>query len=320
MPRSIIRYADKGVARWGVIFDQYIAPLDIQVQTTGELVSLHWDLLWSTRAEQASVHHASVKLLSPVTTNQQFLCLGVSYRSHVEESGLDIADFPFITVFTKASSCITAADAPVVRPPHVQLLDYEIELGLVLRRDLPAGTVVRPDDLGDWLAGITIVNDLSARDIQLPQGQFYKGKSFRGFGPVGPTLVLLREEEWVRWPALHMHLAVNGQTRQDAYCAELIHGPAPTLTELASVHDVNAGDLISTGTPAGCAARAPSKVIRFFARHFMSDAAKWRMFIKRGRKNLAYLRPGDRISATIRTDDGVIDLGEQTTTITSLRG
>ena len=90
-----------------------------------------------------------------------------------------------------------------------------------------------PDDLHEWLAGVTIVNDLSARDVQLPQGQFYKGKSYRGFGPVGPGLVLLEPEEWQRWPELHMRLAVNGQLRQDAYCGEMIHQPAATLTELA---------------------------------------------------------------------------------------
>jgi len=317
MPLSIIRYADNSGARWGVAFGQRIAPLDVQAATTGELVSRHWDHLWSLHPEQATVRRENVKLLSPVTTNQQFLCLGVSYRSHVEESGMNLADHPFITVFTKASACITSADAPVVRPAHVQLLDYEIELGLVLRRELTAGAKIQPNAIGDWLAGVTIVNDLSARDIQLPQGQFYKGKSYRGFGPVGPTLVLLRGDEWSRWPELHMRLAVNGQTRQNAHCAELIHGPAPTLTELATMHDVNAGDLIATGTPAGCAARAPSKAVMFIAKHFLSDAAKWRMFIRNGRKNPAYLRPGDRISASIRTDDGLIDLGEQTTVITA---
>jgi 2-keto-4-pentenoate hydratase/2-oxohepta-3-ene-1,7-dioic acid hydratase in catechol pathway len=199
----------------------------------------------------------------------------------------------------------------------VQLLDYEIELGLVLRTDVPAGTKVRPDELATWLAGVTIVNDLSARDVQLPQGQFYKGKSFRGFGPVGPGLVLLTPAEWARWPELHMRLAVNGQARQDDYCGEMIHAPAATLTELASVHDLNAGDLIATGTPAGCAARAPGKLAMFVLRHFVSEPAKWRLFIRKGRTNPAYLRPGDRISASIRTDDGAIDLGEQTTVITT---
>ena len=258
-----------------------------------------------------------VQLLPPVTANQQFICQGVNYRSHIAESGLRVENFPFNTIFTKAPSCITAADAPVVRPAHVQLLDYEIELGLVLRKPLPASTNVNCDDLSDWLAGVTIVNDLSARDVQLPQGQFYKGKSYRGFGPVGPGLVLLSSQEWARWPELRMRLSVNGQQRQDAYCAEMIHGPAATLSELASMHDLHPGDLIATGTPAGCAARAPNKLAMFILRHFVSEAGKWRMFIGKGRANPTYLRPGDRISASIRTDDGAIDLGEQTTSITA---
>jgi 2,4-diketo-3-deoxy-L-fuconate hydrolase len=317
MPRTLIRYLEDGSPRWGVQFEQLIAPLPVGANTTAEVLTHYWDEIWSKAAAQATVRRERVQLLAPVTTNQQFICQGVNYRSHVEESGLRVENFPFNTIFTKAPSCITAADAPVARPPHVQLLDYEIELGLVLRRDVPAGTQVRTDDLAPWLAGVTIVNDLSARDVQLPQAQFYKGKSFRGFGPVGPALVLLTAAEWARWPELHMRLAVNGQTRQDAYCREMIHGPAATLTELASVHDLNAGDLIATGTPAGCAARAPGKLTMFIFRHLVSDATKWRLFIQKGRKNPAYLRPGDRISASIRTDDGAIDLGEQTTVITT---
>ncbi|HET7203670.1 MAG TPA: fumarylacetoacetate hydrolase family protein [Steroidobacteraceae bacterium] len=317
MPRTVIRYTDNGTPQWGVQFGTVIAPLRVDAPGTGDLLTRHWEQIWSAASEQATVRRDSVRLLAPVTTHQQFICRGVNYRSHVQESGLRVENFPFNTIFTKASSCITAADAPVACPSHVQLLDYEIELGLVLRRDLPAGTQVRADELSQWLAGVTIVNDLSARDVQLPQGQFYKGKSFRGFGPVGPTLVLLTPEEWARWPELHMRLAVNGQTRQDAYCREMIHAPAETLTELASVHDLNAGDLIATGTPAGCAARAPGKLTMFIFRHFVSEATKWRLFVRKGRKNPAYLRPGDRISASIRTDDGAIDLDEQTTVITT---
>jgi 2-keto-4-pentenoate hydratase/2-oxohepta-3-ene-1,7-dioic acid hydratase in catechol pathway len=317
MPRTLIRYADQGTPRWGVQFGRQIAPLPVETASTGELLSAHWDLIWSLSPEQGSISIDRVQLLPPVTRQQQFICQGVNYRSHIAESGLNIEDFPFNTIFTKAPSSITAADAPVVRPAHVHLLDYEIELGLVLRQPVPAGTQVGADDLAQWLAGVTIVNDLSARDIQLPQGQFYKGKSYRGFGPVGPGLVLLTPQEWARWPELHMRLAVNGQIRQDAYCAEMIHAPAATLTELAGLHDLDAGDLIATGTPAGCAARAPGKLAMFVLKHFMSDAGKWRAFIGKGRSNPAYLQPGDRINASIRTDDGAIDLGEQTTAITA---
>jgi len=316
MPRTVIHYTVEGTPDWGVQFGPSIAPLGIGATSTGRLLQDHWDRIWSLAPVEATLPRERVRLLAPVTTDQQFICQGVNYRSHVEESGLHLSDFPFNTIFTKAPSCITAADAPVARPRHVQLLDYEIELGLVLRRDLPAGTQVSPDDLGAWLAGVTIVNDLSARDVQLPQGQFYKGKSYRGFGPVGPGLVLLTKEEWARWPELHMLLAVNGQPRQDAYCREMIHTPAATLTELAAMHDVHAGDLIATGTPAGCAARAPGRLAMFVLRHFVSDATKWRLFTRKSLANPLYLRPGDRLKLTVRTDDGAIDLGEQTTVIT----
>ena len=317
MSRTIIRYAEDGTPRWGIQFGRHIAPLQVDAPSTGELLSSHWERLWSVEAEKATVPLERVQLLAPVTHHQQFICQGVNYRSHIAESGLRVENFPFNTIFTKAPSCITAADAPVVRPAHVHLLDYEIELGLVMRSPVPAGTQVGPGDLPQWLSGETIVNDISARDVQLPQGQFYKGKSYRGFGPVGPALVLLTPQEWARWPELRMRLAVNGQPRQDAYCAEMIHGPAATLTELAALQDLNPGDLIATGTPAGCAARAPGKLTMLILKHLMSDAAKWRMFIGQGRSNPAYLRPGDRISAAIRTDDGAIDLGEQTTSITA---
>jgi 2-keto-4-pentenoate hydratase/2-oxohepta-3-ene-1,7-dioic acid hydratase in catechol pathway len=317
MARTLIRFIDAGVPRWGLQFGDLIAPLNVEAPTTGDVLSHHWDLLWHIEASSASIPYESVRLLPPVTTNQQFICQGVNYRSHVIESGLRVEDFPFNTLFTKASSCITAADAPVARPSHVRLLDYEIELGLVLRHGMPRQASVDADDLGQWLAGVTIVNDLSARDVQLPQGQFYKGKSYRGFGPVGPGLVLLSPDEWKQWPQLRMRLAVNGQVRQDAYCSEMIHPPASTLSELASLQDLHAGDLIATGTPAGGAVRPPGKAAMFVVRHFLSDRSKWRMFIGKNASNPAYLQPGDRIHASIRTDDGRIDLGHQDTLITT---
>lgn len=315
MPRTLLRCDAGSGPVWALQFGEALAILPFAQESTGDLLSKHWTEIWEIRAEEANVPRSSVKLLSPVTKRQQFICQGINYRSHVEESGLNLSDFPFNTLFTKAPSCIVAADAPVARPASVHLLDYEIELGLVLRRDLPAGTRVKPEDLGEWLGGVTIVNDLSARDIQLPQGQFYKGKSFRGFGPVGPGIILLRGKEWNLWPKLRMQLSVNGQLRQQAYCDEMIHKPAATLTELASLHEVHAGDLLATGTPAGCAARAPGKAAMLIARHLLSDVTKWKLFVSKGKSNPKYLKPGDRISATIRTDDGVIDLGEQTTTI-----
>lgn len=315
MARTLIRYTTGKTTQWGIVFNQHIAPVAPGALSTGEVFDRNWDDIWAQTMAQATLPLGSVKLLSPVTQTQQFLCQGVNYASHVRESGLDLKAMPFNTIFTKAGSSIVAADDAVARPAHVTMLDYEIELGLVLRKPIPGGTQVKADQLDQWLAGLVIVNDLSARDVQLPQGQFYKGKSYRGFGPVGPCVVLPTAQEWRRWPDLHMRLSVNGQIRQDAYCREMIHQPAATLTELAQLQDLFAGDLVATGTPAGCAAKAPSKAIMFMFRHFFTDAQKWALIIKKNRGNTAYLRPVDQISAVIRTDDGMLDLGEQTTRI-----
>ncbi len=315
MPQYLIRYEHNNHRQWGVLFNGKIAPLQTDAVSTGDVIIEQWQNILSMNALQASITKGSVKLLSPVTSGQQFICQGINYASHVRESGLDPTQIPFNTLFTKAGSSITSADAPVVRPAHVKLLDYEVELGLVVRRAPRAGEVVKPDQLHEYLAGITIVNDLSARDVQLPQGQFYKGKSYRGFGPVGPIIALLNDEEWQRWPQLHMHLSVNGQSRQDAYCGEMIHQPAATLTELAGLQDIFAGDLIATGTPAGCALKAPNKLVMFIVKHFMSDAKKWKLMMKKAASNPKYLKPGDQLQVSISTDDGAIDLGRQTSQI-----
>jgi 2-keto-4-pentenoate hydratase/2-oxohepta-3-ene-1,7-dioic acid hydratase in catechol pathway len=121
MSRTIIRYADaETTPRWGVQFGRHVAPLAVDAASTGELLSNHWEMLWAIEPENAIVPLERVQVLSPVTQHQQFICQGVNYRSHIAESGLRIGDFPFNTIFTKAPSCITAADASVVRPAHVR--------------------------------------------------------------------------------------------------------------------------------------------------------------------------------------------------------
>ena len=301
--------------RWGVLFGEKIAPLDGSYASTADVIRKGRDAARQLTAAQATLDVGSVRILPPVTSNQQFICQGVNYGSHVRESGLDPANFPFNTIFTKASSCISGPYDDVRRPSHVKLLDYEIELGIVLGRDLVPGEVITEDKLHEVLAGVTIVNDISARDVQLPQGQFYKGKSYRTFGPVGPTLVLLEPQEWRRWSELKMTLSVDGAVRQQAYCGEMLFKPHQTLTELASLHGMQTGDLVATGTPAGCAAKAPGKLVMFILKHFMSDAGKWKAFIAKGTKNPLYLQPNNVMSLSIRTDDGALDLGQQRTKV-----
>ncbi|MDE2593332.1 MAG: fumarylacetoacetate hydrolase family protein [Burkholderiales bacterium] len=320
MATPVVRFqfknpTERQTIQWGVLFGTRIAPLAQAYETTGEFVLQGMALAKACTVDQAHIPLADVQLLSPVTRNQQFLCQGVNYESHVRESGLNPASFPFNTIFTKSPACITGPYNDVIRPRHVQLLDYEIELGLVLKKDLRESTRVTPDTLHEVLAGLTIVNDVSARDVQLPQQQFYKGKSYRSFGPVGPYLLLLEPQEWKRLPQLRMSLSVNGSVRQNDVCGSMIHPPHATLTELSGLHDLAAGDLIATGTPSGCAAKAPGKAAMFIAKHLLSEETKWKLFIRNGLKNPLYLQPNDVMELSIRTDDGQIDLGAQRTRV-----
>ncbi|WP_026355128.1 fumarylacetoacetate hydrolase family protein [Massilia niastensis] len=311
MPVQVAHYMHDGEARWGVVHGRRIAPLPQRHASTAAFVEDGIDQAWRSTPAEASIPLDAVTLLSPITRDRLFVCQGINYASHVRESGMDPARIGFNTLFTKASSCMVSAFADVERPRHVRLLDYEIELGLVLRRPLTSAATIGEDDLSDWLAGVTIVNDVSARDVQLPQAQFYKGKSYRTFGPIGPYLVLLNKAEWQRWPELRMQLHVNRKLRQNAYCGDMIFKPHQTLSEISALHDLHPGDLIATGTPAGCAARAPGKLAMWMFRHVLSERDKWQLFIKKGMANPAYLQPGDIMHASIRTDDGAIDLGEQ---------
>jgi 2,4-didehydro-3-deoxy-L-rhamnonate hydrolase len=320
MATSIVRYTSPdpaAQARWGVLFDRRIAPLSGSHATTADFIRHGQAEARALTAAQACVPFDEVRILPPITANQQFLCQGANYGSHVRESGKDPSELPFNTFFTKASSSLTGPHDDVVRPSHVQLLDYEIELGLVMGRDLTAGVQVHPDRLHEVLAGITIVNDISARDVQLPQGQFYKGKSYRSFGPVGPVLLLLEPAEWRRWPELHMRLSVNGQVRQDDHCSGMLYPPHQTVSEFSALQTLHAGDLIATGTPAGCAAKAPGKLSMFVANRILSEPTKWKLFVKGGLRNPLYLQPNDVMTLSIRTDDGALDLGQQRNVVVS---
>lgn len=309
MPVYIVRYQHRDDTAWGVLRGRAITPIPGAFATTGDL------LRRTSSAELAAlggdvVALDGVTLLSPITRNQQFVCQGANYRQHMIESGIDPDVKTFNMIFTKASSCIVPADSDVILPKRVRFLDYEIELGLVLRCAIRGPVTVSDANLHELVAGAVIVNDYSARDVQIPQMQFYKGKSFRTFGPVGPYLALLDPSEIGLLRQLRLTLTVNGQVRQDDTTANLVYGPAETLTELSRVQDFDAGDLLATGTPAGCALAVPSPAKQRIGA-LLPEKTKWDVFLKSQSKRTQYLEPGDVVEARIRSADGRIDLGVQ---------
>jgi 2-keto-4-pentenoate hydratase/2-oxohepta-3-ene-1,7-dioic acid hydratase in catechol pathway len=256
----------------------------------------------------------SLELLSPVTTPCRVVAQMTNYASHVKDSGMDPKTIP-LTFFRKASGSISGPFDDIVKPDHVRFLDYEVEIGLVIARDIPVGTTITAANLADFIAGLVVTNDVSARDIQLPQTQFYEAKSYPTFTPVGPALILVDSDELKRFGDLRLRLRVNGDVRQDAFVdGDMIYEPVRALQALTRFQRLDAGDLVMTGTPVGTALSAPPKPVEVIG-SLLPPALRWKAFFKRQASNPKYLQDGDVVELSVATDDGAIDLGTQRTVV-----
>ncbi|OZC81360.1 fumarylacetoacetase [Rhodococcus sp. 06-418-5] len=287
----------------------------IRIETTAETTrELLADRDAITGASGAGASVDELELVSPVTTPCRVVAQLLNYRSHAIDAGSDPNTLQ-PTFFRKSSASVSGPFDPIRQPPEVALLDYEIELGIVVGAEIPIGTTVTDENLSDYVAGVIVANDVSAREIQLTKVQVYESKSYPTFTPLGPRLVLLDNDELRRIPELHMTLAVNGETRQDQTIGnDLITPPAEALTRLARFQNMTAGDVLLTGTPIGTAISAPPKIVQKIG-ELIPPALKWKFFFARQAKNPDYLSVDDVITAGIRTADGAIDLGMQETVV-----
>ncbi|MBV8180914.1 MAG: fumarylacetoacetate hydrolase family protein [Mycobacterium sp.] len=309
MTISILRTAEG----WWVQTAAGAAKIATSATTTGQLLADR-DSIDAAAHGSGIVPVDSLKLLSPATSPCRLVAQMTNFASHVKDAGMDPKTIP-LTFFRKTSASISGPFDDVIKPEHVRFLDYEVEIGLVVGREMPVGTKITAANLSDYIAGVVVTNDVSARDIQLPQTQFYEAKSYPTFTPVGPVLVLLDADEMKRFGDLRLRLRVNGQTRQDMTVdGDMIYPPLQALQALARFQPLDAGDLILTGTPVGTALSAPPKPVQMIA-DLLPPALKWKTFFKRQAGNPKYLHDGDIIEADIATEDGAINLGTQRTVV-----
>lgn len=305
MTRSVVRTADA----WWLVTTTGAVKINTDASTTADLLA---DRAAIDAAASGSemVRLDSLTLVSPVTAPCRVVAQMTNFASHVKDAGMDPKTIP-LTFFRKASGSITGPSGDIIRPAHVRFLDYEVEIGLVVGRAIPVGTEISESQLSDYIAGLVVTNDVSARDVQLPKTQFYESKSYPTFTPAGPALVLLDGDELKRFGDLHLRLRVNGEVRQDAHVdGDMIYPPLQALQALARFQRLDPGDLVLTGTPVGTALSAPPKPIEILG-SLLPPAMKWKAFFNRQAKNPKYLRDGDVVEAAVATDDGVIDLGSQ---------
>jgi 2-keto-4-pentenoate hydratase/2-oxohepta-3-ene-1,7-dioic acid hydratase in catechol pathway len=190
------------------------------------------------------IPRSSLRLLPPVIDPGKIVCLGLNYRSHAEEAGLEPPVVP--TFFAKWANALAAPGAEVALPSYSEKVDYEAEVAFVIGRRCK--DVAEVDAL-DMVAGYTLLNDLSARDYQFKTPQWGPGKVFDGSAPCGPALVT--PDEAGPPEAIEISLTLNGETMQSASTADLIHSIPAVVAYLSQLMTLEPGDLISTGTPAG---------------------------------------------------------------------
>ncbi|MEH7402215.1 fumarylacetoacetate hydrolase family protein [Gottfriedia acidiceleris] len=308
---KVIRYSENNEVKWGVVQRDRVAPIQGTFDSLSEFLKDGAPL--ARQVIKTSIDTVSLKglaILSPVTEPARIVCQGANYRSHRQESGLDGNRPPYNLIFTKADSSLTGAYDDIICPSHVQLLDYEIELGLVIGAEIKEPVEVTEQNIHQYVAGLVIVNDVSARDTQIMEMQWYKGKSYRTFCPVGPYLYLLDEGETSLLEQLSLNLWVNGELRQSADTSQLLYKPAETLTELASLMNLSSGDLILTGTTGGVALKLNGEILQKITNHALSHQEKVHFFVESQQGN-GYLKNSDIVRCEIKSLDGSIDLGLQ---------
>jgi 2-keto-4-pentenoate hydratase/2-oxohepta-3-ene-1,7-dioic acid hydratase in catechol pathway len=309
MSITILRTADA----WWVRTPSGAARIDTEATSTGELLVQSAEID-AARGSTEAVYVATLDLLSPVTAPCRVVAQMTNFASHVKDSGLNPDTIP-LTFFRKTSGSVSGPFDDIIRPDHVRFLDYEVEIGLVIGRELPVGTQVTKENWTSFVAGLVVTNDVSARDVQLPKTQFFESKSYPTFTPVGPSLVLLDDDELKRFDDLRLRLWVNGELRQDSVVAnDMIYSPLAALQALSRFQRLDPGDLLLTGTPKGTALSAPPRPVEIIAA-LLPPALKWKLFFQRQAKNPKYLKHGDVIELAIGTDDGAIDLGRQRTVV-----
>jgi 2-keto-4-pentenoate hydratase/2-oxohepta-3-ene-1,7-dioic acid hydratase in catechol pathway len=187
---------------------------------------------------------AQVSFDVPVPDPEKIICIGLNYRSHAAEAGLDPPNAP--TFFAKFRNALTPSGTEVMLPAASEKVDYEAEVAFVIGR--PCRDVSESDAL-EHIAGYTLLNDLSARDLQFATPQWMPGKVFDGSAPCGPALVT--PDEALANGAIDISLELNGETMQSASTDDLVFSVAALTSHLSRLMTLEPGDIVSTGTPSG---------------------------------------------------------------------
>lgn len=206
----------------------------------GQITKLEGDIYYEYDPSDTKIPLNEVKLLSPVQPSK-VVCVGLNYVDHAKEVNLELPKEPLL--FLKPSTTIVGPEDKVIYPAQSERLDYEAEIGVVIKKKAYR---VTEQEAADYILGYTCANDITARDIQFGDGQWTRGKSFDTFCPVGPGIVTDIDPG-----NLEIKLTLNGEVKQQSNTNNLIFSIPYLVHYISQVMTLLPGDLIITGTPAG---------------------------------------------------------------------
>ncbi len=199
---------------------------------------------------------SDVRLGPPIPDPEKIICIGLNYHDHAEEVGATPPDAPIF--FAKYANSLVGPSDDIVPPRDTSKVDYEAELAVVMGK---AGRYIDPTDAMDHVAGAMVLNDVSARDLQLANQLWTGGKAIDTFAPCGPWMTLLEDAGDLM--DLSVITKLNGETLQNGNTRNMIFGVAEVISFLSRIMTLVPGDIIATGTPAGVAAsHSPAKFMQ----------------------------------------------------------
>lgn len=203
------------------------------------------DNIRATDLSSLPIVDPNVRIGACLANVPNFHCVGLNYNKHAEETGMAIPEEPIL--FSKATSCISGPNDPVVIPRNSTKTDWEVELGIIIGK---SALYVSEKDALDHVAGYCVINDVSERAFQIERGgQWVKGKSSPTFGPIGPWLVTT--DEIADPQNLRLQLSLNGEIVQDSNTDDMIFSVREIVSYMSQFMELCPGDIIATGTPSG---------------------------------------------------------------------
>lgn len=242
----LVRFGEKGKERPGLLKYGRIVDLKKQFHDVPDIGREFFEQGWMEKLKNWTDAGVTmdVRLGPPLANPSKIICLGKNYEDHAKEGGMSVPPAPLL--FCKTANTVNGPTDPVLIPACSGQIDWEVELAVVIGKQ---GKRISKENALDHVAGLMILNDVSGREAQFGDKQWFRGKSFDTFAPMGPAIVTLDEIEDIN--NLELEAIVNGEVMQQGNTKDLIYDIPSVIEYISQDITLVPGDVISTGTPSG---------------------------------------------------------------------